>query len=98
MSTKRNTTVCEHFSSIFLGGVFFDKGGWLGNYIPQCMLKIGFLEFPGGLVAKDLALSLLWLRFNSWPRTSACHGCSPQKKKIKKIHRSLNSKAILSRT
>jgi len=32
------------------------------------------LEFPNGLVVKDLALSLLWLRslwwcaFNSWPR------------------------------
>ena len=32
-----------------------------------------FWEFPGGLVAKDSALSLLWIRsllwrgFNSWP-------------------------------
>ena len=25
------------------------------------------LVFPGGLVAKDLALSLLWHRFNPWP-------------------------------
>ena len=24
-------------------------------------------EFPGGLAVKDLALSLLWLWFNSWP-------------------------------
>ena len=27
-----------------------------------------FLEFPGGLVAKDPALSLLWHRCNPWPR------------------------------
>ena len=25
------------------------------------------MEFPGGLVVKDSALSLLWLRFDSWP-------------------------------
>ena len=25
-------------------------------------------EFPGGLVVKNLALSLLWLRFDPWPR------------------------------
>ena len=25
-------------------------------------------EFPGGLVVKDLALSLLWLGFDAWPR------------------------------
>ena len=24
-------------------------------------------EFPGGLVVKDLGLSLLWLRFDPWP-------------------------------
>ena len=30
-------------------------------------LLTGNLEFPGGLVVKDLALSLLWLSFNPWP-------------------------------
>ena len=25
-------------------------------------------EFPGGLVVKDSALSLLWLGFDLWPR------------------------------
>ena len=26
------------------------------------------LEFPGDLVVKDLALSLMWLQFDPWPR------------------------------
>ena len=26
------------------------------------------MEFPGGLAVKDLASSLLWLRFDPWPR------------------------------
>ena len=25
-------------------------------------------EIPGGLVVKDMALSLLWPRFDPWPR------------------------------
>ena len=33
------------------------------------MYFICFLcEYPGGLVVKDLVLSLLWLGFNPWPR------------------------------
>ena len=35
-----------------------------------CIKKVynkGLLEFPGRLVVKDLALSLLWLEFNPWP-------------------------------
>ena len=32
------------------------------------MLKRWLLEFSGGLVVRDLALSLLWLRFDPWPR------------------------------
>lgn len=46
-------------------------------------LKSIVLEFPGGLVAKDLVLSLLWHEFNPWPRNF----CMPQvqpKKRIKK--------------
>lgn len=30
--------------------------------------KLSILEFPGGLVIKDPALSLLWLGFSLWPR------------------------------
>ena len=26
------------------------------------------MELPGGLAVKDLALSLLWLGFNPWPK------------------------------
>ena len=32
------------------------------------------MEFPGGLVVKDSALSLLWLGFDLWPRNFTCHG------------------------
>ena len=33
-------------------------------------------ELPGGILVKDLVLSLLWLKFDPWPGTSACsrHG------------------------
>ena len=31
------------------------------------VLETTVKEFPGGLVVKDLALSLRWLGFNSWP-------------------------------
>ena len=34
------------------------------------------LEFPRGLVIKDLVLSLLWLGFNPWP------GAGQKKKKV----------------
>ena len=30
-------------------------------------------------MVKDLVLSLLWLGFDPWPRTSACHGCDQDK-------------------
>ena len=42
------------------------------------------LEFPGGLADKDSALSLLWLRFNSWPRNFHMPQTQPKKKKKKK--------------
>ena len=41
---------------------------------------------------KDLALSLLWLRFNPWPRNFACCGCG---QKEKKVHRFILSHNIL---
>ena len=41
-------------------------------------------EFPDGLVVKDLVLSLLWLGFHPWPRTSACLRHNQKKKKKKK--------------
>ena len=37
--------------------------------------EAGLPEFPGGLEVKDPALSLLWHRFDPWPRelgTSSC--------------------------
>ena len=47
------------------------------------------MEFSDGLVAKDLALSLLWLRFDSWPGKVhmpwACPPTPPQKNKPETI-------------
>ena len=43
-------------------------------------------EFPGGLVVKDPALSVRWLRFDPWPGNF----CMPQawpKNKEKEFHR-----------
>ena len=39
------------------------------------------MEFPGGLVVKELALSLLWLSFNSWPEDAWMLQAVPKKKK-----------------
>ena len=38
-------------------------------------------EFPGGLVVKDLALSLLWLGFYPWPVNFYMSWVQPKKKK-----------------
>ena len=40
--------------------------------------------FFGGLMVKDLALSLLWCRFDAWPRNSHMSWPWPKKKKKKK--------------
>ena len=39
-------------------------------------------EFPGGLVVMDLALSLLWLRFNPWPGNFRTLQARPKREKI----------------
>ena len=39
------------------------------------------LAFPGGLVVKDLALSLLWLRLDPWPRNFCMPQVQPKNKK-----------------
>ena len=41
------------------------------------------MDFPGGLAAKELASSLLWLRFNPWPR-KFCSLCAIAKKQTNK--------------
>ena len=41
-------------------------------------------EFPGGLAVKDLALLLLWLRFNPWPRNICVSGALTKEKKKEK--------------
>ena len=38
-------------------------------------------EFPGGLVVKDSVLSLLWLRFDPWPRNFLMPLMWPKKEK-----------------
>lgn len=45
-------------------------------------LKKIIKEFPGSLMVKDLALSILWLRFRSWPKNS--HMPWARQKKISK--------------
>ena len=49
-------------------------------------------EFPSGLVVKDLALSLLWLRFNPWPGNFHVLQAQPknQKETDKTIYPSLH--------
>ena len=41
------------------------------------------MEFFRGLVIKDLAMSLLWLRFHSWPRNFHMPQAQSKKKKKK---------------
>ena len=41
-------------------------------------------EFPGGLAVKDLALLLLWLGFNPWPRNICVSGALTKEKKKKR--------------
>ena len=53
-----------------------------------CILIYHFEEFPGGLAVKDLALSLLWLRFIPWPQECLhATGMAKRKKKKKKRKR-----------
>ena len=53
--------------------------------------KFKIWEFPNGLVVKDLALSLLWLRsrlwcgFSPWPRNFHMLQAQPKEKKIKNM-------------
>ena len=46
------------------------------------------LEFPGSLAVKDLELSLLWHRFNPWPRELPHARVMAKKKVIKRnVHK-----------
>ena len=42
------------------------------------------VEFPGGPAIKNLALSLLWLRLDAWPRKFCILEAPPNIKKKKK--------------
>lgn len=42
---------------------------------------------PGGLVVKDLAMSLLWLKFIRGLGTSACHRSNPPKTNTNKTQK-----------
>ena len=57
------------------------------------------LEFPGGLEVKDSALSLLWLRFDLWPRNfcmpQAWPKKSPEKPKIKENKNAMDSEDVV---
>ena len=44
------------------------------------------MKFPGGSVVKDLALSLLWCKFDPWPRNfHMLQGWPKRKKEREKI-------------
>ena len=47
-------------------------------------LRKGIQEFPGGLVVKDLMMSLLWLGYRPWSRSFWILWAGPKKKKKKK--------------
>lgn len=47
------------------------------------LVFVYFLEFPNGLAVKDLALSLMWLEFDSWPGNFRIPWELPKKKKKK---------------
>ena len=59
------------------------------------------LELPGGLVVKDLALSLLWLgsllwhEFSPWPRNVCILQVQP-KNKAKQTKNNLDTELVLS--
>ena len=40
------------------------------------------VEFPGGLVVKDMVLSLLWLGFDFWPELLHAMAKNKQKPKL----------------
>ena len=46
------------------------KYGGVKSHVACNLLSNGLVEkeAPGGLAVKDPVLSLLWLRFNFWPR------------------------------
>ena len=56
----------------------------------QAKVEIAEKEFPDGLAVKELALSLLWLRFNPWPGNFFTPQARP--KKGKKEQERKNSK------
>ena len=45
-----------------------EEGSAAMTHCHKLGLKQQKWEFPGGLVVKGLVLSLLWPRFNPWPR------------------------------
>ena len=72
-----------------------NSGRWLdqfgpGNLLDNCVClpeqnkKVCKWELPGGLAVKDLALSLLWLRFDLWPSNFHMQQAQPKEKREKK--------------
>ena len=44
-----------------------DMVGGMNEQCEMVVVERSVLEFPSGLVVKDLVLSLLWLLFDPWP-------------------------------
>ena len=43
------------------------------------------MEFPGGIIAMDSVLSLLWLEFNPWARNFHRPQAQPKKKREREM-------------
>ena len=56
------------------------------KYKPFSIESFFLWEFPSGLVAKDPALSLLWLEFDPWLTNLHAMGETTKKKKKEELH------------
>ena len=58
----------------------------------NCSVKNKEQKFPGGLAVKDPAFSLLWFRFDPWPGSSTCCGCSQKENQTQSIEEKWKTK------
>ena len=67
-------------SSLALARPAHDARRYIGNDLLRCGGPGPQQKFTCGLVIKDLARSLLWLRFSPWPRNFCVQRARPEKK------------------
>ena len=88
---QNNIVTSDHYSqkAIILSFWMFSQGHTANG---ETFIQENLLEFHGGLVVKDLALSLLWLRlllwlgFNPWPLNFHMLRAWPNKLFILKVY------------